>query len=193
MLDHIFTDAIGALRDGLEDVRLERLADEEHFRSDMLLGDLTWKTSYGLPGEGLQPKMSSDVTLSWSSWSQAAYRSWFVSGDYVEPPNIGIRIALCLSNLTEQSARTKVMTVLPQCSPKIGDATLSRGSLSNKIVYDQDFSPVHNLFQIPYEGIYYLDEFVLADGSKLDEHFNTLGSWLASTLVRIGNLELSSV
>ena len=50
-----------------------------------MTGDLTWGTAYGLPGEGLPPRMSSEVSLHWSAWSQASYRSWFVSGDYVEP------------------------------------------------------------------------------------------------------------
>ena len=52
MLDHVFTDAISALRDAFEAAFLERQAFEEHFQSDVLLGDLTWETSYGLPGEG---------------------------------------------------------------------------------------------------------------------------------------------
>ncbi|MEZ5167128.1 MAG: hypothetical protein R2695_11805 [Acidimicrobiales bacterium] len=55
MLDHVFTDAIGALRDAFEFARLERQAFEERFHADVLLGDLSWQTSYGVPGEGLAP------------------------------------------------------------------------------------------------------------------------------------------
>ena len=40
-----------------------------------------------------------------------------------------------------------------------------------------------------YEGVYELDEAVLADGSKLDEHFGAMGGWIASTLVRLGDLK----
>ncbi|HMS89207.1 MAG TPA: hypothetical protein PKE56_12220 [Acidimicrobiales bacterium] len=29
---------------------------------------------------------------------------------------------------------------------------------------------------------------MLADGSKLDEHFSSMGGWIASTLVRLGDL-----
>ena len=36
---------------------LERQAFEERFQSDMLLGELTWETSYGLPGEGQPPRV----------------------------------------------------------------------------------------------------------------------------------------
>ena len=52
MLDHVFTDAISALRDAFEAAFLERQAFDEHFQVDVLLGDLSWETSYGLPGEG---------------------------------------------------------------------------------------------------------------------------------------------
>ena len=41
MLDHVFTDAIGALRDSLERAFLERQAFEERFQVDVLLGDAT--------------------------------------------------------------------------------------------------------------------------------------------------------
>ena len=42
MLDHVFTDAIGALREALENALLERQAFEERFQTDILLGDTTW-------------------------------------------------------------------------------------------------------------------------------------------------------
>jgi len=40
MLDHVFTDAIGAIRDALETALLERQAFEERFQVDVLLGDI---------------------------------------------------------------------------------------------------------------------------------------------------------
>ena len=40
----------------LEDAMLERFAPEEHFHVDVLLGDTTWETSYGIPGEGDPPR-----------------------------------------------------------------------------------------------------------------------------------------
>jgi hypothetical protein len=41
---------------------------------------------------------------------------------------------------------------------------------------------------VSYDGTYDLDEEVLADGSKLDQHFSSMGGWIASTLVRLGDL-----
>ena len=40
-----------------------------------------------------------------------------------------------------------------------------------------------------YEGSYELSEEVLADGSVLDDHFAAMGGWIASTLVRLGDLK----
>ena len=78
MLDHVFTDAISALRDAFEAAFLERQAFEEHFQVDVLLGDTTWETSYGLPGEGQPPRVVAHVTFDWPTWSQTAYRRWYV-------------------------------------------------------------------------------------------------------------------
>ena len=63
MLDRVFTDAIGALRDTMENALLERQAFEERFQVDVLLGDVTWETSYGLPGEGSPPRVRADLTI----------------------------------------------------------------------------------------------------------------------------------
>ena len=92
MLDHVFTDAIGALREAFEGAFLERQAFEEHFQSDVLLGDLTWETSYGLPGEGSPPRVVAHITLDWPSWSQAMYRRWYLEEMLVELPAIEIEI-----------------------------------------------------------------------------------------------------
>ena len=74
MIDHVFTDAIAALRDVLEAALLEPQAVEERLQMDMLGGDLSWQTTYSLPGEGTPPRVQADLTLEWSVWSQAAYR-----------------------------------------------------------------------------------------------------------------------
>ena len=106
MLDHVFTDAIGALRDAFEQARLERQAFEERFQSDVLLGDLMWQTSYGLPGEGQPPRVQADITCSWPTWSQTAYRSWYVEEEFTEPPRIEIEIVFRRQRLTETLSST---------------------------------------------------------------------------------------
>ena len=102
MLDHVFTDAISALRDAFEAAFLERQAFEEHFQVDVLLGDITWETSYGLPGEGQPPRVVAHVTFDWPTWSQTAYRRWYVDEELESPPAIEMEIVLRIQRLAEQ-------------------------------------------------------------------------------------------
>jgi hypothetical protein len=88
MLDHVFTDAISALREAFEASLLERQAFEEHFQVDVLLGDIVWETSYGLPGEGLPPRVVAHITFDWPTWSQTSYRRWYIEEALDEHPAV---------------------------------------------------------------------------------------------------------
>lgn len=190
MLDHVFTDAIGALRDAFEIARLERQAFEEHFQVDVLLGDVSWQTSYGLPGEGLPPRVQADVTCGWPTWSQTAYRSWYVDEELTEPPRIDVEITLRVQRLLESPEPRKVLSVLPVTSPEVGGEKLTRSGPTVESIYGADPDDAEYAIEVSYEGVYELDEAALVDGSALDEHFNTLGGWIASTLVKLGDLDL---
>jgi hypothetical protein len=52
---------------------------------------------------------------------------------------------------------------------------------------------VEYALEVTYEGLYDLAEETLADGSStlLDDHFGALGGWIASTLVKLGDLTLA--
>ncbi len=191
MLDHVFSDAIGALRDAFEIARLERKAFEERFWVDVLLGDLNWQTTYGLPGEGLPPRVQADVSCSWPTWSQTAYRSWYLEEELSEPPRIEIEIVLRIQSLTETPDPDSVLEMLPVKSPSIGGEKLTRSGPTVESSYGQDAKDVQHAIEISYEGTYELDEPRLADGSMLDDHFNTLGGWICSTLVHLGDLKLT--
>ena len=52
---------------------------------DVLLGDVTWETSYGLPGEGLPPRVQADLTLDWPTWAQTAGPGTSVSRSPTRP------------------------------------------------------------------------------------------------------------
>jgi hypothetical protein len=54
------------------------------------------------------------------------------------------------------------------------------------------YPPTEHAIEINYEGLYELAEETVADGtnSLLDEHFGVLGSWITSTLVKLGDLRL---
>src|SRR3954464_3770027 len=78
---------------------LERQAFEERFQVDILLGDVTWETSYGLPGEGMPPRVRADVTLEGRTGGQTASRSWYMGEPFEEPPEILVEIVLRVQRL----------------------------------------------------------------------------------------------
>jgi hypothetical protein len=189
MLDHVFTDAIGALRDAVESAFLERQAFEERFQADVLLGDLTWETSYSLPGEGSPPRTRADITLDWPTWAQSAYRSWYIGEPFEEPPRVEIEIVLRIQRLAKAPDPAAVLGVLPEQSAAVGNEKLDRSGPTLETAYGSDLDDVEYAIEVSYEGTYELDEATLADGSVLDEHFGAMGGWIASTLVRLGDLQ----
>ncbi len=200
MLDHVFTDAISALRDAFEAAFLERQAFEEHFQVDVLLGDITWETSYGLPGEGQPPRVVAHVTFDWPTWSQTAYRRWYVEEELESAPVIEMEIVLRVQRLAEQPRPEQVFASVPESSPLIGDGRLERAGLTVEIAHPDPAEDatagddeMEYAVEITYEGLYELAEETLADGtsSLLDDHFGALGGWVASTLVRLGDLRFA--
>jgi hypothetical protein len=193
MLDHVFTDAISALRDAFETALLERHAFEEHLQSDVLTGDLTWETSYGLPGEGLPPRVEAHITFTWPTWSQTAYRRWYLDGELDEAPGIEMEIILRVQRLTAPPEPASVLAVLPAQSPPIGAEGLERTGPTVETAYAaDDFDDRSHAIEVSYEGIYVLNEETLADGSSstLDDHFAAMGAWISSMLIRLGDLKL---
>ena len=194
MLDHVFTDAIGALREAFEGAFLERQAFEEHFQSDVLLGDLTWETSYGLPGEGSPPRVVAHITLDWPSWSQAMYRRWYLEETLVELPAIEIEVVFRAQRIATLPDHDKVLHIAPSSSPLIGNASMERASLATEISHPfESTERTEYAVEVTYEGLYELTEETLADGAStlLDDHFGALGGWIASTLVKLGDLAFS--
>jgi len=198
MLDHVFSDAISALRDAFSNAFLERQAFDEHFNSDVLLGDLVWETSYGLPGEGRPPRVVAHITLTWPSWSQAIYRSWYTDEIFHEAPEIEMEIVFRVQRLAVQPDATIIEDIVPIKSPQIGKEKLSREGITveinqptpsdKRITRKLDFA-----IEVTYHGNYELAEETLQDGTSklLDENFSTLGSWIATTLVNLGDLKLA--
>ena len=194
MLDHVFTDAISALRDAFEAAFLERQAFEEHFQVDVMLGDLTWETSYGLPGEGQPPRVVAHITFDWPTWSQTAYRRWYIEEALDEHPAIEMEIVFRVQRLADQPDPALFEAVLPETSPPIGNERLERAGSTVEIGYlNGAGSTADFALELTYEGLYELAEETLADGASklLDEHFGTLGAWIATTLVKLGDLNLA--
>lgn len=187
MLDHVFTDAIGALRDSFENALLERQSLEEHFRVDVLLGDLSFETSYGLPGDGRPPRVQVDVSLDWPSWSQTAYRLWYIDDELDDPPRIDIELALRVQRLLDDPDPRSVLDLLPEESPELGTEKLVRSAPTVETLHTHD--GVEHAIEVSYEGSYELTQSTLEDPSALDEDFAALGGWIVSLLVKLGDLQ----
>jgi hypothetical protein len=191
MLDHVFTDAISALRDAFEAAFLERQPFEEHFQADVLLGDLTWETSYGLPGEENPPRVVAHITFDWPSWSQTAYRQWYVEEVLDRLPAIEIEIVFRVQSMAAPLDPARVYAITPEVSPLIGDGRLERAGVTAEIAYgDSEGGTPEHALEATYEGLYELAEQALDDGAStlLDDHFGALGGWIAATLVKLADL-----
>jgi len=149
---------------------------------------MTWETSYGLPGEGLPPRVQADITLEWPTWAQTAYRTWYIGEDMDDPPRIDIEIVLRVQRLAKSPAPDELLRALPEQSPPMGDERLERSGPTVETVYATDLEEPEFAIEVSYEGSYELDEATLADGSILDDHFSAMGGWISSTLVRVGDL-----
>jgi hypothetical protein len=190
MLDHVFMDAIGALRRAFDAALLERHTQEERLQVDVLLGDLNWETSYSLPGEGVPPRVVAEVTLEWPTWSQTAYRSWTIGEGFDEPPEIDVEIVLRVQRLVGTPEPATVVGILPDEGPALGDETLQRSAPTVEYQYDLELTPIEMAIEVSYEGIYTLSEAALGDAASLAADFGTLGGWIASSLVKLGDLKL---
>ncbi len=87
---------------------------------------------------------------------------------------------------------------VPEHSPLVGDDRLERAGLTAEIAYpdptgEPEDAEIEYAVEITYEGLYELAEETVADGTStlLDDHFGALGGWIASTLVKLGDLQLA--
>jgi len=191
MLDHVFLDLIAAMRRSFSEALLERQAVEERFQVDVLLGDLSWETSYSLPGEGSHPRVRADLSLDWPTWSQSAYRSWSIGEAPDDQPELLVEIALRIQRLATAPEPATVVAALPGEGPAMGSDVLDRCGVTIEQAFDRNNDQPHAAVEISYEGTYRFDEATLDDPSSLEAHVGALARWVASTLVRLGDLELS--
>jgi hypothetical protein len=96
---------------------------------------------------------------------------------------------LRVQRLAHAPEPSEVLAVLPETSPPIGTEILERSGPTVETVYAEDLSEAEYAIEVSYEGTYELDEETLKEGEKLDVHFNAMGGWISSTLVRLGDLK----
>ena len=83
--------------------------------------------------------------------------------------------------------------MLPDLSPAIGGERLERAGVTIEIGYDTEALDTPDYaMEITYEGLYTLAEETLSDGAStvLDTHFGDLGAWIATCLVKLGDLKV---
>jgi len=190
MLDHILVDVITRTRRALEDALLQRQAVEERFQVDVFLGDVSWETSYSLPGEEQPPRVRADISVDWPTWSQSAYRSWSIGEPPEDLPEVVIEITLRVQRLAAMPGLDAVVACLPEESPAIGADTLVRAAPVVEQVHEPNQAPRFAV-ETTYQGTFRLDEAAMEDAASLDGPLGALGRWVASVLVRLGDLDLT--
>ena len=191
MLDHVFLAAVEQLRRSCDDAMLDPNAGEERLTSDLLGGDLTWEGAYALPGEGRPHRVRADITLDWPTWSQTAYRSWQLDGDVDEPPELGVEVVMRIQFLAEAPDLAVIRNVLPDDGPALGGELLRRAAPTIEQLFDKDLEATDWAIEFAYEGTYEVTAAVMEDAERLREVFDGAGAWIASALVRLGDLKLA--
>ena len=188
MLDHVFTQLVSSHRHAFEAALLQRQAVEERFQVDVFLGDMSFETSYSLPGEERPARIRVDTSLDWPTWSQTAYRSWAIGEEPDELPEVLVEIAFRVQGLVGVPEVDPLLGVLPETLDVLGDEPLARGPATIEQVIGLGSEAPECAIEVSYEGSCQLDETILEDPTSLDDALAPLGRAVASVLVRIGDL-----
>jgi len=188
MLDHVFTQLVASHRHAFEAALLQRQAVEERFQVDVFLGDVSFETSYSLPGEERPARIRVDTSLDWPTWSQTAYRSWSIGEEPDELPEVLVEIAFRVQGLAGLPEVEPFLGALPAHLDVLGEEPLVRGSTTIEQLLTDDQHELECAIEVSYEGSCQLDEAVLEDPTSLDDALAPLGRSVASVLVRIGDL-----
>ncbi len=187
MLDHVFTQLVASHRRAFEAALLQRQAVEERFQVDVFLGDLSFETSYSLPGEERPARIRVDTGLDWPTWSQTAYRSWAIGEEPDEPPEVLVEIAIRVQGLEGVPDTAPLLAALPDHLDVLGEP-LARGPVTVEQVLLEGPEGPECAVEVSYEGSCPLGEDLLEEPGSLEEALAPLGRAVASLLVRVGDL-----
>ncbi len=189
MLDHVFAQLVTALRGSFEAALLQRQAVEERFQVDVFLGDVSFETSYSLPGEERPARIRVDLSLDWPTWSQTSYRSWAIGEEPEELPEVLVEIAFRVQGLNGLPDTGPLIEVLPPDLDVLGVDPLVQGSTTiEQVLAGKGEEAPECAVEVSYEGSCSLEEAILEDPGTLEEALAPLGRAVASVLVRIGDL-----
>lgn len=195
MIDHILADLISAIRRSFDQGLLQRQAVEERFQVDVFLGDLSWETSYSLPGEEQPPRVRADISIDWPTWSQTSYRSWSIGEAPGEWPEVVVEVAMRIQRLAEPPPVEQVATALPPAYPLARAEPLARSSITVEQAHLQEegssaLAPPRWAVEAIYEGSVRFDEANLEDPGTVQPVVDSLTRWVSSTLVQLADLPL---
>jgi hypothetical protein len=190
MLDHILVELITRIRASLDSALLQRQAVEERFQVDVFLGDVSWETSYSLPGEEDPPRVRADISVDWPTWSQSIYRSWSIGEPPEDVPEAVMEVTLRQQRLARPPDLDAVLAVLPPESPAIAGEPLVRAAPVVEQVVGEGEEPARYAVETTYQGTLLLEEAALDDPGRLAEPVASLAQWVASVLVRLADLDL---
>lgn len=191
MLDHILVELITRVRASLDAALLQRQAVEERFQVDVFLGDVSWETSYSLPGEDEPPRVRADLSVDWPTWSQSLYRSWSIGEPPEDYPEAVMEVTLRQQRLAAAPDLGPMLDVLPEASPMITGEPLVRAAPVMEQVMGVDGQPTRYAVETAYQGTLLFDEATLEDPARLAQPVSSLAAWIASVLVRLTDLDLS--
>jgi hypothetical protein len=192
VLDHPLVDIIDTIRSSFDTALLQRQAVEERFQVDVFLGDVSWETSYSLPGEEQPPRVRADVSVDWPTWSQTSYRSWSIGEPPDELPEVVIEVALRVQRMAEAPDDEKVLSVLPAAGPlQHADDLVRVATTIEQVRTDvgsEGSGALRWAAEATYEGSMRFSEAKLEDPSGLRPLFDALTRWIASTLIALADL-----
>ena len=190
VFDHLLVDVIGTMRASFDRALLQRQAVEERFQVDVFLGDVSWETSYSLPGEEQPPRVRADISVDWPTWSQTSYRSWSIGEPPDELPEVVIEVALRVQRMAEAPDTEKVMAALPITGPLGDPMDLVRTATTiEQVRTDGDGDGgLRWAAEATYEGSVRFSEQQLEDPSTIAPVFDALTRWVASTLISLADL-----
>ncbi len=177
------------MRRSFDQALLQRQAVEERFQVDVFLGDVSWETSYSLPGEQQPPRVRADVSVDWPTWSQTSYRSWSIGEPPDELPEVVIEVALRVQRLAEAPDTDTVLHALPEGNPLMGVEPLVRTATTIEQVHDS--GTVRWAVEATYEGSVRFSEAQLENPGEIAPVMDGLTRWIASTLIQLADLPFS--
>ena len=187
MLDHVLIEVVSTIKDSCEDSMLESADLDEHLLHDVWLGDITYSSSFSLPGESDPPASRVDITLEWSTWSQSNYRTWWIGDVPLEQPEVSIVVAFRLQGELGALDGSDIEKNLGAQTALGSELSFTRTGLRSESFVETPTGKVSHALEVSYEGKLVLTESMLANPIEIRAALAPIGSWLASALVMLSD------